>query len=190
VSAPLYAAGLTMVNDATADVVLVGGGHTVSAAQLQSAAEAIWRGADLLVTSYVPVIAGRTGRIASLSAALGAGLAHVTGTRPTVVGKPSPRVLDAVRARTSGAAEIVVVGDDPALDVAPGRAANAPTVPVLRGVARAADVPSLPQAQRPDVVLDARRRAAVTPRRDRGLAFQRPCASPRRSARRPRRRAA
>ncbi|MDR7430856.1 MAG: HAD hydrolase-like protein, partial [Armatimonadota bacterium] len=45
------------------------------------------------------------------------------------------------------------VGDDPALDVAAGRAVGAFSVLVLTGTATQEDVPSLPEAQRPDLVL-------------------------------------
>jgi 4-nitrophenyl phosphatase len=122
--------------------------------RLQAAAAAVWCGAEFLVTSYVPAIAGQPGPIASFSAAVAAGLAHVTGAAPAVMGKPSQLVLDCVRSRLCDAvADIVVVRDDPALDIALGRPAGVPTVLVLTGVARADSLRSLPRSDRPDVVV-------------------------------------
>jgi NagD protein len=158
VSGPLERGGLVTVDAAPgteADVVLVGAGSALSPDQLQAAAEALWRGAEFLVTSYVPVIAGRRGRIASFSAAVAAGLARVTGVSPSVAGKPSQLVLETARERLGvPTGDVVVIGDDPALDVALGRRAGVPTVLVLSGVASADSVASLPESQRPDVVVD------------------------------------
>jgi 4-nitrophenyl phosphatase len=158
VLAPLRGRGISIVaavGGARADVVLVGPVARLEAEQVQAAAHAISAGAEFLVTSYVPVIPVRGGRTASMSAAVAAGLAHVTGATPTVVGKPSPMVADVARARMGAADEdrLVVVGDDPALDIALGRAVGAGTVLVLSGIVAAEEVPSLPEWQRPDVVV-------------------------------------
>jgi ribonucleotide monophosphatase NagD (HAD superfamily) len=135
-------------------VVLAGPVTTLEAAALQAAAAAVWAGAELLVTSYVPAIPVRGGRVASMSAAVGGALAHVTGVAPTVVGKPSPLVAEVAAARLACAvSELVVVGDDPALEVALGRAVGARTVLVLSGVVGEGDLAGVPEAHRPDVVV-------------------------------------
>jgi NagD protein len=155
---PLRRAGISTVaadGDTDADAVLVGHVDRLETEQVHAATRAIWAGAPLLVTSYVPTIPVRGGRVASMSAAVAAGLAHVTGATPEVVGKPAPAVAEVARARM-GAAEddpLVVVGDDPALDIALGRAVGAGTVLVLSGAVGAADVPALPPSQRPDAVV-------------------------------------
>jgi glycerol-1-phosphatase len=134
-----------------AAVVLVVGGREVSTDQLQAAAAAVWRGAELLVTSYVPAIAGQHGRIASFSAAVAAGLAHVTGSAPAVMGKPSQLVLACVRSRL---ATRLPTSSSSARSTSPlGRSAGVPTVLVLTGVARADSLGSLPRSDRPDVVV-------------------------------------
>ena len=158
VIAPLRRAGISTVapdRGADADIVLVGPVRRLEAEHVHAAARAIRAGAEFLVTSYVPTIPVHEGRMASMSAAVAAGLAHVTGATPEVVGKPAPAVAETARARM-GAAEddpLVVVGDDPALDIALGRAVGAATVLVLTGTAGAADVPALPASQRPDAVV-------------------------------------
>jgi HAD superfamily hydrolase (TIGR01450 family) len=154
---PLRRAGVPTVAPvpgARAAVVLVGAPETVSALELRSAAEAIRAGAELLVTSYVPAIPTREGLRASMSAALGAGLAHVTSAEPRVVGKPSALAARHVAERLGARPrDLVVVGDDPALDVALGRRMGATTVLVLSGAARSEDTALLPVDQRPDLVL-------------------------------------
>jgi ribonucleotide monophosphatase NagD (HAD superfamily) len=101
-----------------------------------------------LVTSYVPLIPKRSGSVASVSAAIAAGLAHVTGVTPVVMGKPSPLVMRLVRARLGlQPSEIVVVGDDPALEIELGRRSGALTVLVLSGITGAGDVPDLPEGR-------------------------------------------
>jgi HAD superfamily hydrolase (TIGR01450 family) len=155
---PLRRAGIATVaadGDAHADIVLVGPVARLEAAHVKAAARAIWAGAEFLVTSYVPTIPVRDGRSASVSAAVAAGLAHVTGATPEVVGKPAPAVAKVARTRMGATPDdpLVVVGDDPALDIALGRAVGAGTVLVLSGTAGATDVPALPPSQRPDAVV-------------------------------------
>lgn len=157
VTVPLERAGVALVAaepGARADVVLAGPVATLDAAAIRAAAAAVWAGAELLVTSYVPAIPVRGGRVASMSAAVGAALAHVTGVVPTVVGKPSPLVADVAAARMRcGVDELVVVGDDPALEVALGRAVGARTVLVLSGIVGEEDLAGLPELHRPDAVV-------------------------------------
>jgi HAD superfamily hydrolase (TIGR01450 family) len=154
---PLRRAGVATVAPALgarADVVLVGAPRTLTAVALQSAAGAIWSGAELLVTSFVPAIPSRGGPRASVSAAVAAGLAHVTGAEPRVVGKPSPLAAEHLAARLGGRPdEVVVVGDDPALDIALGRRMGATTMLVLSGMATPETAARLPPEERPDAVL-------------------------------------
>jgi HAD superfamily hydrolase (TIGR01450 family) len=156
VTLPLTSSGIAVVGPeagARADVVLVGPTSELTGRAIQGAADAIRGGAAFLVTSYVPLIAKQSGSVASVSAAIGAGLAHVSGASPSVLGKPSPIVMDAVCARLGVAAsEVVVVGDDPALEIELGRRVGAVTVLVLSGIAGPGDVQSLPQERRPDYV--------------------------------------
>jgi ribonucleotide monophosphatase NagD (HAD superfamily) len=49
--------------------------------------------------------------------------------------------------------EIVIVGDDPALEIELGRGSGSPTVLTLTGITDASAVGRLPPEQRPDVVV-------------------------------------
>jgi HAD superfamily hydrolase (TIGR01450 family) len=157
VTAPLEEAGVATVaaeSGARAEVVLVGPVRHLEAEQLQAAAQAIWAGATLLVTSYAPAIPVRHGRMASVSAAVAAGLSHVTGATPIVMGKPSRLVAEVALARMGGPdGDLVVIGDDPTLDIALGRAVGAVTVLVLSGIVGHDRVHDLADAQRPDLVV-------------------------------------
>jgi HAD superfamily hydrolase (TIGR01450 family) len=158
VTRPLASAGIAVVSPTDpgtrADAVLVGPISELTGRAIQVAADAIRGGADFMVTSYVPLIAKQAGHVASVSAAVAAGLAHVTGATPTVLGKPSTLVMEAVCSRlTLAAGDIVVVGDDPGLEVELGRRSGSLTVLVLTGIATADDLPGLPASQQPQLVL-------------------------------------
>jgi NagD protein len=90
----------------------------------------------------------------STSGAIAAGIRHVTGAEPTVVGKPSDLVI-AVSARRLGVrpAALVVVGDDVRLETRMARAAGAPAVLVLSGTSKREDVADLPAELQPDLVI-------------------------------------
>jgi HAD superfamily hydrolase (TIGR01450 family) len=157
VTIPLVEAGIhvaTPTHAARADIVLVGPVRELKARDLQAAADAIRAGAAFMVTSYVPLIPKRSGSVASVSAAIGAGIAHVTGIDPIVMGKPSTIVMEVVQRRLRlNAGEIAVVGDDPALETELGRRAGSMTALVLSGITTADEVQRLPETRRPDVVL-------------------------------------
>jgi HAD superfamily hydrolase (TIGR01450 family) len=157
VTEPLFAAGIKIVPpDAGehADVVLVGPASELSARTLQVAAETITAGAAFLVTSYVPLIPKGSGHVASVSAGFAAAIAHVSGTTPTVVGKPSPLVMEAVSRRMQlDPSEVVIVGDDLTLEIELGRRTGSLTVLVLTGITGAADLEGLRPELRPDIVL-------------------------------------
>src|SRR5205809_926811 len=73
--------------------VLVGADPEFTYTRLVAACQAVWAGATLLVTSMAPWFASRGGRMPSTSGAIAAGITHVTGVSPMIVGKPSPLVL-------------------------------------------------------------------------------------------------
>src|SRR5262249_47695478 len=124
-------------------------------AKLTAACRAVWAGAPLLVTSMAPYFASAGGRLPSTSGAIAAGIRHVTGVEPIVVGKPSPLVLE-VSARLLGAPvkDLVVVGDDVRLEVRMAREAGAFAVLVLTGTSSRADAEQVAEGQRPDLVVE------------------------------------
>jgi HAD superfamily hydrolase (TIGR01450 family) len=154
---PLQAAGVRTVGLAEAEdarVVLIGADPDFDYEKLTAACRAVWAGAVLLVTSMAPYFVSSGGRLPSTSGAIAAGIRHVTGAEPVVVGKPSPLVLE-MSARTLGArpAELVVVGDDLRLEIKMARAAGAASVLVLTGSSTAEQLAEVAETERPDLVL-------------------------------------
>ena len=152
---PLFEAGVHLeMNAERARVVLVGADPEFTYEKLTAACRAVWAGAELLVTSMAPYFASSGGRLPSTSGAIAAGIRHVTGVEPVVVGKPSPLVLDACARRLNvQPADLTVVGDDLRLEARMAREAGAHSVLVLTGSSREEDLARVPPEHRPDVVL-------------------------------------
>jgi len=137
------------------DAVLVAHTDAVDFGALERGARTILAGAPLLTGSYVPAYAGANGPIFSRGAMLTAALAKVTGRRPVVVGKPSrAAVRTMVEHLGAPAAELAVIGDDLALDVALGRLGGSRTILVRSGISASVDMQSVPERRRPDAVVD------------------------------------
>jgi HAD superfamily hydrolase (TIGR01450 family) len=155
---PLVAAGVCLAEPedaADARAVLVGADPEFTYAKLSAACRAVWAGAPMLVTSMAAFFASSGGRLPSTSGAIAAGIRHVTGVEPIVVGKPSPLVIDiAARVLHTEPSRMTVVGDDLRLEIRMAREAGASSVLVLTGSSTRADVEATPPAQRPDVVVD------------------------------------
>jgi 4-nitrophenyl phosphatase len=159
VVAPLESAGVRLLglDDAErARVVLIGADPDFTYIKLTAACRAVWAGATLLVTSMAPYFASAGGRLPSTSGAITAGIRHVTGAEPVIVGKPSPLVIE-ITARHLHAAprDLVVVGDDIRLEIRMAREAGAFGVLVLTGASREADVGSVPPSMQPHLVVAA-----------------------------------
>jgi HAD superfamily hydrolase (TIGR01450 family) len=148
----LTAAGIRLVGlDDSVDVVFVAHPSGFDFAELEHAARAITRGAPLLTASYVPAYAGADGPIFSRGAMVTAALAKVGGARPAIVGKPSrPAVREIVARLGLPSRELVVIGDDVALDIALGNLGRSHTVLVQTGITGTASLERLPALRRPD----------------------------------------
>jgi HAD superfamily hydrolase (TIGR01450 family) len=158
VLAPLVAAGVRLADlgeAADACAVLIGADPEFTYAKLTAACRAVWAGAPMLVTSMAAYFASSGGRLPSTSGAIAAGIRHVTGVEPIVVGKPSPLVIAlAARVLRCTPSEMTVVGDDLRLEVRMAREAGARSVLVLTGTSSIADVDGTPPAERPNLVID------------------------------------
>jgi HAD superfamily hydrolase (TIGR01450 family) len=154
---PLREVGIPLADLSDAEhvrVVLIGADPDFTYLKLTAACKAVWAGAQLLVTSMAPYFASSGGRLPSTSGAIAAGIRHVTGVEPVVVGKPSPLVLQACAQRLNAApSELVVIGDDVRLEIRMAREAGACAVLVRTGTSREEDVAAIREAARPDVVL-------------------------------------
>jgi NagD protein len=116
---------------------------------------AVLDGARLLTGSYAPAYAGADGPILSRGAMMTAALAKATGAQPVVVGKPSEAALQTISDRLgSPAEELVVIGDDLGMDIALGKLGGARTILVRSGISGTIELERLPDAERPDEVVD------------------------------------
>jgi HAD superfamily hydrolase (TIGR01450 family) len=153
----LVAAGVDVVDGEAAEraeIVLVAHPGEVDMAALEQAARALVGGARLLTASYVAAYSGADGPIFSRGAMVTAALAKVSGTRPTVVGKPSRAAVREAEERLGlPARELAVIGDDVALDIVLGNIGGSTTVLVRTGISSDADLDRLPPRQRPDAAV-------------------------------------
>ncbi len=140
---------------AAVSAVVVGWDNSFGRDKMQRAAEALWDGADLLVTSDAPSFASHGSPMAGVSGFIAHGLQHVTGAAIEVVGKPSPTAMQMI-ARKLGVApdRMLVVGDDLTLEMRMARAARAIAVLTTTGIHDARAAASASPADRPDIVVD------------------------------------
>jgi HAD superfamily hydrolase (TIGR01450 family) len=148
----LEAHGLRVREDAAVRWVVIAFDRTFTYAKLNTALQAVRRGARLIATNpdrTCPTAEGEIPDCAGMIAAVEA----VTDKRvEVIVGKPSPLMLEvALEVLGLPAADTVIVGDRIETDAAMGRTLGLPTVLVLSGVT-AADDPRI-AALKPDHVL-------------------------------------
>ncbi|NOW46409.1 NagD protein [Novosphingobium sp. SG751A] len=125
---------------------------------LEAACQSVWDGARLTTASHVPFFATATGRGIGSSFAINQMIASLTGKRARVLGKPSRVALDvamgAMGLPRSAAAQMVVVGDDPTLEMAMARKAGAIGIGMTTGLMQPDTIHTLPAGQRPHAVID------------------------------------
>ena len=161
---PLRAAGIEVVppveaaedtrpaeEPAGVDAVLAGWFREFTLPHLEAACQAVWNGAALYSASQTPFFAAAEGvRALGTSRAISAMIRSVTGCRLTVAGKPSPGALRAAAARLGvPARDLVVVGDDPLLEVPMAHRGGALAVAVQTGLGGPDAYDRLPPAKRP-----------------------------------------
>jgi 4-nitrophenyl phosphatase len=157
---PIEAAGLRVVrplqdeDTEDADAVFIGWYRQIHMDEVEAACRAVWNGARICVASMVPFFTTRSGRALGSSRPIAAMITSVTGKRAMVLGKPSPHAMrEAARQMGGNPAEMVVVGDDPALEVRMAREASAVAVGVHTGIAGEADFAALAPGSRPHLSL-------------------------------------
>jgi len=164
---PLRAAGIEVVppveaggdtrpsaEPAGVDAVFVGWFREFTMSHLEAACQAVWDGAALYSASETPFFAAAGGRALGTSRAISAMIRSITGCRLTVTGKPSPDALRAAAARLGlPARDLVVVGDDPLLEVPMAHRGRALAVAVQTGLAGPDAYDHLPPAKRPHLHL-------------------------------------
>jgi 4-nitrophenyl phosphatase len=153
---PVEAAADTRPSQAPAgvDAVFVGWFREFTMSHLEAACQAVWSGAALYSASETPFFAVAGGRALGTSRAISAMIRSITGCRLTVTGKPS---LDALRAAAARLGvpprDLVVVGDDPLLEVPMAHRGRALAVAVQTGLAGPDAYDRLPPAKRPHLHL-------------------------------------
>jgi 4-nitrophenyl phosphatase len=161
---PLRAAGIEVVPPATVtaggqaapsvDAVLVGWFREFTMEHLEAACHAVWAGAELYSASETPFFASAGGRALGTSRAICAMIRSVTGCRLTITGKPSPDALRAAATRLGvPARHVVVVGDDPLLEVPMAHRGGALAVAVDTGLGGPDAYDHLPSHRQPHLHL-------------------------------------
>lgn len=136
---PCTEAGLDVIKP-TADApqveaVLMGYTRDFNAEQLEAVIQAVWNGAKPFAGSKAPFFAGAKGRTLGISGALSAAVEYTTDTPVTLFGKPSTEGLTMVTDLTGTAPEnMIVIGDDPNLEIKMGRSAGSLCIGVTTGI--------------------------------------------------------
>ncbi|GAA2203405.1 HAD-IIA family hydrolase [Sinomonas flava] len=144
ITEPLEAGGHTLADPAhgePADVVLVGADDSYTSAQLNAAALAVDAGAPLYTTVDVPWFHGGIQKSLVVSGAIAHAIGWAAGATPTVLGKPSPALGEALMHRIGASssagtvpqAEAVAVVGDAIVETQLARSMGAVSVLVLTG---------------------------------------------------------
>ena len=121
---------------------------------IETACQAIWRGAELCVASDVPFFATRQGRTIGYSFAITAAIRRLTHAPMTLTGKPSLRALRFVAKRLGVPMRaLAVVGDDPIVEVLMARRGGATALAVTTGTTHRDDWQRQPRSRRPHAIL-------------------------------------
>ena len=154
---PLEAVGLEIIRGSgpeSVDAVFVGWYREFRMDEIEAACNAVAGGAGLFTGSLAPYFASAQGKVLSSSRVICAAITSITGKRATILGKPAAEAVRcAARRLGTPTNELVVVGDDPALEVFMARRVGALGVAVRTGVWGQGDVARLPTAHRPHLVL-------------------------------------
>ncbi|GAB2746146.1 HAD-IIA family hydrolase [Sinomonas soli] len=160
IAEPLAAAGHPLADPdgagEPADVVLVGADDSYTAAQLNAAALAVDAGAPLYTTVDVPWFHGGIRKSLVVSGAVAHAIGWAAGVVPTVLGKPSPALGEALLHRVGEAASepgrIAVVGDA-LVETQLARSMGAVSVLVLTGSTTPEKLAGRTGADVPDLAL-------------------------------------
>jgi 4-nitrophenyl phosphatase len=136
------------------DAVLVGWFPDFSLATLEAACHAVWSGAQLYSASQSLYFATAEGRAIGTSRAISAMITSLTGRRARLVGKPSLAALRTAAARMGvRTGDLVVVGDDPELEVPMAHRGRSLAVAVTSGLGHAGSFSHLPRDRQPHLHL-------------------------------------
>lgn len=130
----LEGAGLT-VTDGPVDAVVAGICRTFTYAWLDAALQQLLAGAAFIATNRDGTYPIEGGHVQPGAGAIIAALEAASGVTPTVLGKPSPYLVEQILVEAGvSPCDALVVGDRPNTDLEAGRAAGCDTWLVLSGV--------------------------------------------------------
>lgn len=161
VATPLIDRGIEVVGASQpgdVEAVYTGWFREFTFPDLEAACQSVWDGAMLATASHVPFFATATGRGIGSSFAINKMIAAMTGKQAKVLGKPSRIAFDAAVAAMglprSAAKDIIVFGDDPALEMRMANGAGAVGVGLTTGLMKRDGVAGLPGNQQPHLLID------------------------------------
>ncbi|MFD0958947.1 TIGR01457 family HAD-type hydrolase [Paenibacillus chungangensis] len=149
----LAEAGLSLVEDHP-DVVVQGIDRQLTYERISVAASFIRGGADYILTNPDELVPSTDGFIPG-AGSISAMLTAASGTKPHIIGKPSPVLMDyALRQLGADASATWVIGDNMATDIAAGVAAGCGTILVLTGITNEGNYESYAEKAgcRPDMI--------------------------------------
>ncbi|RDE12324.1 MAG: hypothetical protein C4K47_08265 [Candidatus Thorarchaeota archaeon] len=153
------ARGLDVTNNPPVDFVAVGADRGLTYERLNFATKMVRDGAPLVCISgsrdYPGTYLGKEDTFIG-ERSIVAAIEDATGTKAVIVGKPLPEIfVESVRSLGFSIAESVMVGDNPASDVAGGRAASMTTILVRRDPSLILSYDSRGLDQTPDVTVNS-----------------------------------
>lgn len=162
VCAPLRDKGIECVEPAAeasgVEAVYTGWYREFTFPDLEAACHSVWDGAILTTASHVPFFATAGGRAIGASYALNVMIQSLTDADLTVLGKPSVTAFHSAIAgmglAPEDSAEVVIVGDDPVLEIGMARATGALGIGMTTGLMKRDTIGDLPAAQQPELLID------------------------------------
>jgi 4-nitrophenyl phosphatase len=140
------------------DAVYVGWHPDCVMKDIETACNAIWRGAKLYTASDVPFFATKQGRTIGYTYAIIGAIRRLTKAPVVLTGKPSVRALRFVASSLGvRVRSMCVVGDDPIVEAAMARRAGATMFAVTTGTTTLEEWLQQPGPRRPHRVLDSLR---------------------------------
>ena len=160
--APLIDAGIEVVGPSepadSVEAVYTGWHRDFTFPDLEAAVGDVLAGAIAVTASHVPFFATADGRGIGTSFAMNSVIRAYSGRLPKVLGKPSREcfttALAAMGLPKSAAREVVVVGDDPRLEMRMANRVGAISVGVATGLSSVAAMKALPERERPKLALE------------------------------------
>ncbi len=160
-AAPLVEAGIEVVGPSApaegVQAIYTGWLREFCFHDLEAAVRDVWAGARPVTASHVPFFATQDGKGLGTSFPMNVVIRAWTGKQPKVLGKPSREcfftALQLMGLPRSAAAEVVVVGDDPKLEMRMANAVGAISVGVATGLTGIVEMKRKPAAERPTLTL-------------------------------------